>query len=123
MQDGLLQSSCEYCWIGTGTGPGENEYLQYTWPSARTLWGMWIDTEPGTGSECPATMERTLAGGDVQWWSGSSWITDGTVTGQADDWVWQFTEPVTTTAIRIYDAYSSPSINAVVFEWEVYACP
>jgi hypothetical protein len=123
LNDGLLQSNCQYAWITTGTSLGGSAYLQYNWSSAQTLWGMWIDTEPSSGSGCLGAAGRGLEGGDVQWWNGSSWVTDGTVTGQTGDWSWQFGSPVTTTAVRIYRAYSYTANNALVFEWEVYACP
>jgi hypothetical protein len=123
LNDGGLQSGCGFCWIYTGTSYGGGAYFQYNWGTPQTLWGMWVDTEPSYGSGCFATAGRGLEGGDVQWWNGSAWVTDGTVTGQTDDWAYyEFTSSVTTTAVRIYNAYSMTTANAVIFEWEVYTC-
>ena len=102
---------------------GGGAYFRYTWSSPQTLWGMWVDTEPSSSSGCAYTSGRGLEGGDVQWLSGSTWVTDGTVTGQTGDWLYyEFTAPVTTTSIRIYNAYAMSVGNALIYEWEVYAC-
>lgn len=122
MNDGQLESSCGFCWIETGTFLGGGAYLRYDWSAAQMIHSIWIDTENASSNNCLFAAERTLAGGDIQWWNGSSWVTDGTVTGRTDDWSYTFSAPVTTTALRIYRAHSSPSENAVVFEWEVYPC-
>jgi hypothetical protein len=122
MNDGLLQANCGFCWIYTETSLGGSAYVQYNWSTPRTLWGLWFDTEPSGGSGCAYTGGRTLAGGDVQWWNGSAWITATTITGRTNDWSYQFAGPITTTAVRLYRAYSYPTANAVIFEWQVYAC-
>jgi len=122
MNDGQKESSCGFCWIYTPTALGGSAYFQYNWGSSKTIHSIWIDTENAYSNNCQYTSGRTFAGGDIQWWNGSSWVTDGTVTGRTDDWSYTFSTPVATTAIRIYRAYSSPNENAVVFEWEVYAC-
>jgi hypothetical protein len=69
---------------------------------------------------------RKLAGGTIQWWNGSTWVSDGTVSGEPDDWGWQFTPEVTTTAIRIYGAHAyhtgGQTSNPIIYEWDVYQC-
>ena len=58
--------------------------------------------------------------------NGSSWVSDGTVSGQLDDWSYEFTSPVTTTQIRIYGAHAdsvgTQNSNPMIFEWDVYLC-
>ncbi len=123
LNDGGLQSGCGFCWIYTGTSYGGGAYFRYTWLTPQTLWGMWVDTEPSSGSGCAYSGGRGLEGGDVQWLSGSTWVTDGTVTGQTNDWAYyEFTSPVTTTSIQIYNAYSMTVDNGLIYEWEVYTC-
>jgi hypothetical protein len=84
-----------------------------------------IDTSPYNQSACDAGPGRNLAGGDVQYWNGSSWVTvsGGVVRGKTDDWSLSFT-PVTTTRLRIYAAHATnlagQMSNPVIFEWDVF---
>ena len=121
MNDGQFEASCGWCWIDAGQSPG-SAWIQVDWSSAQTLWGMSIDTVSLAGTSCLYADGRPLAGATVQWWNGSSWVTDGTVAGQTADWSYQFTAPVTTTAIRLYGVYASTQDNPVVFEWQLFAC-
>jgi len=122
MKDGLLEASCGFCWIYTGTTPGGSAYFEYQWSSSQTLWGMWVDTAASSGTACSACSGRGLEGGYVQYWNGASWVTITTASGWSNDWTIQFATPVTTTRLRIYGAYSWSTDNACVFEWRVYSC-
>jgi hypothetical protein len=85
---------------------------------------MHIDTTTTTNNTCG--YGRTLGGAQVQWWNGSSWVTDGTVSGQTNDWDYTFTSPVTTTQVRLYAIYAAPTSttpsNPIIYEWQVTSC-
>jgi hypothetical protein len=125
MNDGNLQASCGFCWVDTDSG-WSGKYIQYNWASTQLLWGFWIDTNYYTSDPCGVN-PRTLGQGTVQWWDGSTWITDSSVSGAIDDWSYAFAAPVSTTALRIMDIQVNPSCpyqttNPIIFEWQVYAC-
>ena len=120
MNDGQYEPSCGWCWFTAPAPP--TPWMQLSWPSPRELWGFSVDTVNQSSASCIYTDSRTLAGGTVQWWNGASWVTDGTVSGKTNDWEYQFSSPVTTTSIRLYNAYSSPNDNPVVFEWQAFSC-
>jgi hypothetical protein len=69
---------------------------------------------------------RTFGGATIQWWDGSSWMTDGMVGSMTDDWDYTIAKPVTTTRLRLYDVYASGpgglAYNPVIFEWQVFGC-
>jgi len=68
---------------------------------------------------------RNLAGADVQYWNGSSWITAAQIRGQTNDWSFTFAEPITTTRLRLYAAHTNTvgqGSNPKVFEWRVFGC-
>jgi len=118
MNDGLLQSSCGFHWISSGTVPGSS-WIQLSWSTAQTLHSIWFDTGAGI---CSINPGRELAGGTVQWWNGSSWVSDGVESGHVADWSYTFSSPVTTTMIRLYGAHANYTSNATIFEWEAYQC-
>jgi hypothetical protein len=118
MNDGELQASCNFHWINSGTTSGTS-WIQLTWPTAQTLHSVWFDTGAGV---CGINAGRELAGGTVQWWNGSSWISDGVESGHVADWTHVFSTPVTTTMIRLYGAYANYTSNAAIFEWQAYQC-
>jgi hypothetical protein len=118
MTDGLLESSCIFHWISSGTTPGSS-WIQLTWSSPQTLHSIWFDTGAGV---CGIYAGRELAGGTVQWWNGSSWVDDGVESGHVADWGYTFSSPVTTDRIRLDGAHSNYTGNATIFEWEAYLC-
>ena len=124
MNDGHLQSACtaqKFCWISAGSSLSGGAWIQYTWPKAVTVGRIWFDTQPLSGG-CTAT-GRTLAGGRLQYRSGSSWKTLSTTTGRTGDWSLSFT-PVTTNQLRLYDAHATSATgqksNPVIFEWRAF---
>lgn len=126
LNNGLNQDDiCYYCWVYASYTPG-TAWFQYQWATPQTLWGFLVDTNLYTDYSCTPSGGRSVAGGDIQWWNGSSWVTDGTVSGQTDDWIYQFDPPVTTTRIRIYGAHATNAggynQNPLIYEWEVYQC-
>jgi hypothetical protein len=121
MNDGQLEASCGWCWIDAGQSPG-SAWIQLNWASAQQLWGFTVDTVSLAGTSCEYADNRPLAGATIQWWNGSSWVTDGATSGNSADWSYQFTAPIDTTAIRLYGVYASTLDNPVVFEWQVFAC-
>lgn len=124
MKDGKLEAAAcnAFTWVNSGSSAG-GAYLQYTWPAAKTLVSMHMDTSSMTGDFCTAD-KRTLGAATVQWWNGATWVTDGTVTAKTDDWDYTFTAPVTTTQVRLYALYTPTSggYNAVAYEWQVAGC-
>lgn len=118
MNDGAGEASCEFHWIHAGTAPA-GEWFQYTWDTERTLESISIDTIPGCSYP---TSARVLAGTTIEWWNGSSWVADGSVSGKSDDWSYTFTAPVRTTQLRLYDVTSESTNNPIIYEWEVDGC-
>jgi len=125
--DGVMETnSCNaWAWITASNTPG-TAWIQYTWSSAHAIKSMHMDTLSATATNSCGAIGRTLGGATVQWWNGSSWVTDGTVTAQLNDWDYTFTSTVTTTQIRLYAIYCTntqgQTSNPVVFEWQVYGC-
>ncbi len=128
MNDEQLEDSCGYHWISAGTEP-DGAWIQLQWLTEQTLWGIWIDTTHYQTYDCEYAAGHSLAGGTVQSWNGTAleWEEVGTVTGQSDDWTYEFPDHVTTTSLRIHDLIvtdlcAEPQENPVVFEWEAYGC-
>ncbi len=118
MNDGKLQKDCVFCWVSASSTPGSS-WIQYTWPSAVVIGSVTFDTVPVTTATCGASAGRSLAGGTLQYWSGTAWVTIGTITGKTDDWSYSFTQ-VTTTKLRLYGAHAGKTSNPVIFEWQVF---
>jgi hypothetical protein len=113
-------TSCTYfCWVTAGSAPG-TAWLQYTWNQTRTVYSIAVDTN-STGTDACGNSGRVLAGATVQYWNGSAWVTDGTVSGQTNDWTYTFTQPRQTTQIRLYGMYAAggQASNPIVFEMDV----
>ncbi len=121
MKNNLLQAQCDFHWVSAGSAPG-GKWIQYTWPSPVLVGRVWFDTSPATGS-CNLSAGRSLAGGTVQYWSGSSWKNLAIISGKTDDWQHTFTQ-VSTTRLRIYDLYApnftGQKSNPIIYEWRVY---
>jgi hypothetical protein len=129
MNDGSLQSSCDFCWVSAGSTPG-TAWISYTWSSPQTIWGFWIDTQPAMSNACSSS-GRSLDGGTLQYWNGSTWVDVQTFSDMADDWYpssvpVELASPITTSQLRIYgvhaDTLGSQNSNPMIFEWEVYDC-
>lgn len=120
--DNVLETnSCTYySWLETDTG-STTEWIQYTWPSAHTFTKVHMDTTAATNDVCSLT-DYTVTGAQVQWWNGSSWVTDGTVASKTNDWDYTFTAPVSTTKLRLYSVRSPSSYNAFIYEWQAFGC-
>ncbi len=120
--DGKLETSqCSpYSWLNTGGG-STTEWIQYTWSSSHTITKVHMDTSASANDSCSLS-PYTVTGAQIQWWNGSSWVTDGTVSGQTNDWDYTFTSPVTTTEIRLYSVRSQSGYNAFIFEWQAFGC-
>ncbi len=127
MNDTHYENECGsffFHWVTAGSSPS-TEWIQYTWSSAQQVGRIAIDTQLASSGTCSSS-GRNLAGGTVQWWNGSSWVTAGTVSAQTGDWQFVFPQVVTTTMIRIYGVHTSNTgqgSNPMIFEWDVYSCP
>ncbi len=128
----LEANNCSvWAWISAGNAPGGGQWLAYTWPSSKKIAKMHMDTASATVVSACGVIGRTAGAAQVQWWDGSKWITDGTISGKLDDWDYTFTAPVTTTQVRLYDMYTTNTLgqqsNPIVFEWQVFevttVCP
>jgi hypothetical protein len=109
-----------YSWIST-SGGSLTEWIQLTWTASHTLTKMHIDTAASSADICSLN-NQTLTGAQIQWWNGSSWVTDGTVSAQTNDWDYTFTTPVSTSKVRLYSLRSKSGYNAFIFEWQVTGC-
>ncbi|HMR77376.1 MAG TPA: hypothetical protein PKD61_19845, partial [Polyangiaceae bacterium] len=129
LNDGLTEAQCAtttYCWITATSTPG-TAWAQYTWTSAKKVGRIKIDTALPTQTSCSVgTCSRNVAGATVQYWSGSSWVTAGVVSGKSGDWEFTFPTPVTTTQIRLYALHAGNACswnqNPVIWEWDVFEC-
>ena len=116
---------CNFSWVTASSTPG-TAWFRLEWATARTLWGIWIDTNLYDDA-ATCWYGSTLAGGSIQGWDGSNWVPDGVVTGELDDWGYQFSMPIYTTSIRIYGAHASATspgqtTNPLVYELDAYEC-
>jgi hypothetical protein len=127
MIDGNLEAQCVNSgvrahWISAGDTPG-GEWARLDFAQPVQVGRIWIDTTALSGG-CVYSSGRTCAGGDVQYWNGSSWVTVGTVSSQTNDWTYSLPSPVTTTRLRIYNIVATSATgqqsNPVIFEWRVY---
>jgi len=125
--DGVLEtSSCSaYAWITAGNSPG-TDWIQYTWTTAQSITKMHMDTTSGTVADSCGNIGRTLGAATIEWWNGSSWVTDGSVSGKLDDWDYTFTTTISTTQVRLYAIYCTNTMgqesNPQVYEWQVTGC-
>ena len=122
LNDGQLQSSCTFCWVKTGSSPA-GAWVEYQWSSPQLVGRVWFDTTPTPGGACTASSGRSLGGGKIQYWNGSSYVTVKTVSGKNDDWDATFSQ-VSTTRLRLYDLHATSTTgqksNPVIFEWRVF---
>jgi hypothetical protein len=120
--DNILETnSCTYySWLNT-SGGSTTEWIQYTWTTQHTFTKIHVDTTASTNDACGLS-PYTAQGAQVQWWNGSSWVTDGTVSNQTNDWDYTFTSPVTTTELRLYSVRSQNTYNAFIYEWQAWGC-
>ena len=131
LNDGVEEAGCtagtsKFCWISGSSTPG-TAYYQLTWASKVSVHSFLVDSNSAYRKACGSSATgRNLAGGSIQWWDGSKWVTDGKVTGKLDDWYYQFKTPVVTTKLRIYGAHASnvtgQKSNPIVIEWKVFTC-
>lgn len=126
LNDGVTQAdTCnKFAWISNGATPSPGPdvpYFQLTWQSPVTVQEIYVDTLKSTGEACKTTTGRNLKGAKVQYWTGSSWATSTTIENRADDFGLTLPNPVTTTALRLYDVTAGGNGgNTLVYEWYVY---
>jgi len=121
--DGMLEvNECNFAWMDAGGAYGGGAWIQVSFPSAKKVSSMFMDTNIQGTSACAQT-GRTFAGGDLQYWNGSTWVTIATITGQTNDWSYSFPQ-VTTTAMRLYNIYAlgGQGSNPIVYEWQLFGC-
>lgn len=120
--DGKLETnSCSpYSWLNTYLG-STTEWIQYTWAASHKFTSIHVDTTASVNDSC-SLPNQTVTGAQVQWWNGTTWVTDGTVANQTNDWDYTFQSPVTTTQLRLYSVRSNANYNAFIYEWQTFGC-
>jgi hypothetical protein len=109
-------------WISTPSGGSATAYWQLTWSKKYNIAKFEV-VQHGTWSN-PGL--RNLAGCDIQYWDGSNWVTDGTLSSLNDDFEYTFSVPRFTDRIRITDVVvtgSPQASNPCIYEWYVYESP
>jgi hypothetical protein len=124
LNNGVAQVCSEWSWIANSSA-STGAYFQYTWSTPQTIGSFYVDGENATSPACGSS-GRDIKNATVQWWNGSSWVTAGTI-GSQENYMFAFSTPITTTALRLYNVVSSPGNgNSIIFEWYVYpgaGCP
>jgi hypothetical protein len=122
--DGITEAqNCNlFAWITAGAAPG-GAWIQVLWGATHTVTQVKMDTLGAAVNACSAN-GRTLGYAKVQYWSNNAWVTDGTISGQLNDWTYNFAAPRTTDRVRLFDVYATNAVgqqsNPVVFEMEVW---
>lgn len=123
--DGNGESSCDvncsnqcFGWIDNGPSP-QGAWMQLQWGSSQDIGSMVIDGIAAGG--CQST-QRGLAGGDIQYWNGATWVDAQSFSGGTGDLEFTFDPPLQTSRLRIYDAVAPAGngFNSLAFEWYVY---
>jgi hypothetical protein len=121
MNNNLLEASCDFHWVNAGDTPS-GKWIQLSWSAPVTVGRVWFDTAAVGGDSCGNNNGRTLAGGTLQYWSGTQWLGVSSVWNRTNDWSLTIT-PVTTTKIRLYDIVAPSTgqkLNPIIFEWRAY---
>jgi hypothetical protein len=123
MNDGQGGPACTMHWVEGASEPAD-EWIRLDWTTPVKVYEMAIDTK-ACAEECGYNAGRNVGFGTVQWWDGASWVTDGSVADQQEEWSYTFSSPVETTAIRVYGIAVTPACggqqsNPVIYEWYVY---
>ncbi len=139
MNDGIEKDDCSYHWIKTRKEVGQKKtgWISLDWDKNVTVVKMIIQTTDCNES-CGEDPEdalyidpgRNIGNGIVQYLDTdeTTWITDGEFIEETGDVEYEFTQPITTKAIRIRKISPSTQCggqqsNPVVFEWLVYGTP
>jgi len=122
--DGISEAqNCNlFAWITANTSPG-GAWIQVQWGATHTVTQVKMDTLGAAVNACSAN-GRTLGYAEVQYYANNAWVTDGTVSGQLNDWTYNFAQPRVTDRVRLYNVYATNQVgqqsNPVVFEMEVW---
>jgi hypothetical protein len=98
--------------------PRTGAYFQLIWATPYSIEWMFIK-QHGVHSN-PGN--RNLAGCDVEYWSGSTWVKDATLTNINSDITYYFSSVITTSSIRLTNikVTGRQSSNPCIYEWYVY---
>jgi len=116
----------DFHWVSAGSTPS-GSWIQLVWTKLVQVQRLEIDTVYAYSAECNSSQTgRTAAGGTIQYWNGSAWITVGSVANRTNDWSFSFPSPVSTSRIRIYNIHATSvtgmKANPVILEWRIFAC-
>jgi hypothetical protein len=127
MIDGSGQAQCAldgYHWI-LASDVADGSWIEVGFPQPVTISRIAVDTLAATADDCDGAAGRNVAGAEVQWYSGSQWVTADVISGQTDDWEFSFPSPVTTTRVRLYNVVTSSvgqALNPIIFEFSAFGC-
>lgn len=119
---------CIYYWPS-----GNSAQIQYDWTAEQSLTNFVIRTDPFCVREtvCSGTSGpggRGIASGVVQYWDGSTWVTDGSFVNQSSTTIfYEFvTQPLVTTRLRVTNVVThncGQQNNPTIYEWSVCEDP
>ena len=104
------------CWVSTSTGG--TGYFALQWDQDYRMGKMKVIIHGPNSSPT----NRHLAGCDVEYWDGDSWVLDSTLEGITADFEYEFVKPRKTSAIRLYNLVvtGTQASNPCVYQWYVY---
>ena len=116
----------DFHWVSAGHVPS-GSWIQIAWATPIQVKRLEMDTVSAYVAECGTSKTgRTLAGGTIQYWNGSAWITVGSVSNRTNDWSFTLSSPVSTTRLRIYNIHATSvtgiKANPVIIEWKIFSC-
>jgi hypothetical protein len=126
LNNGIGKSQCNrFSWTLDGPTPS-GTWFELDWPNTVTIASMYIETTDVNGNDpiCPGSPGRNVASAEVQYWSGSSWITASSFAGETTDFQYDINPPVVTTKLRLFNVTTGGNgSNSLIREWHVFSAP
>jgi hypothetical protein len=127
LNNGIGKSQCNrWSWVTNGGTPTANAWFELDWTSQVTVASIYVETTAENGNDpvCPGSAGRNVAGADVQYWNGSTWVTATTFSGKTNDFQLDIVPPVQTTKLRLGNvAAGATGYNSLIREWHVFGAP
>jgi hypothetical protein len=126
LNNGIGKSQCNrWSWVTNSSTPS-GAWFELDWLSPVTVASIYVETTDVNGQDptCPGSPGRNVAGGNVQAYNGSTWVTVATFANQTNDFQLDVQPPVTTSKLRLYDVVTGNNgSNSLIFEWHVFGAP